>query len=943
MRATKFLPILLLITLVSILGCSNGGDMPMMPSDDLSGLGATPFQPGDRQEAQEAVEQYSGSHQLWGYYMVEVSEDHQDVSVIPLRNASQHFNVLNYLESSPCTNCLKIVTKDFPGGGVIDFGIQMRHPFPGQTYFSGFDVRGIAIFNASGTFPINNLKYSIRETGDAEIVNPDGYTHLYHVATQGSGTNGAQGYVKGSMSSPQAPDGTLNAYKNFYTSDNRNFFLAGDVLQRTYRVDPPVGAFVFGYAVDANWAPPQTQPVENVPDDFGLNANSPEAYDISVTVSDGLFSNGGSADVEIWVYDWQGFATIDSVKLEAPDLFGSLVEADFDSISGDHVAFTAEITNALGSVEGTYDMLIAVEDTANATSPDYLDLTAYEIVEVTVEEGLPNLDPIAIAEADETDITQGTTVNFDATASYDPDGAGIFLYEWDLDGDGAYDDEAGADLSIVSWEYLDVGDFDIDVKVWDALSATDTLDEKITISVEGDACAGHYPDAKAKADDYTPNVEVQVKFTDISTDPDGFGDLAYYEWDFTGEAEPYDPVYDPDSKETFYTYTVGGDFYMYHRVTDLANCVDELDVPLLIEVNGPPVAAGHADSYGITSGQQITFYSDATDPDGNGPINGDGYLWDLDGDPETGTDGYEEVGPIVVHQYYSPGTINIRHKVVDSKGLEDELDPIFQVVISPLGDVVVHLSEEEAMNPIGAEYDFRALFGDIGGTSIINYLDFDGPWDFTDLLPNTTFSQDILDKNDPTYSSHNSNWPSLQYYILQSGPSSLSGSLTEAVGAFSRSYTSPPDDGFQYNYGIIDVTPGMYDDVVFVPYNAMAWPIDKYTNQYDSFDWSALGVPIFTEVWTTGIGQGTVICEVNGVEESYNALLLKVVQRDVDQVLFTTLSHTISYRWISDDGLELAAITAVNAATNPDNWNAASGLITGNGTIRWLFTYDLGS
>ena len=168
-------------------------------------------------------------------------------------------------------------------------------------------------------------------------------------------------------------------------------------------------------------------------------------------------------------------------------------------------------------------------------------------------------------------------------------------------------------------------------------------------------------------------------------------------------------------------------------------------------------------------------------------------------------------------------------------------------------------------------------------------------------------------------------------------------SLTEALAAMRRSYTDPPDDGVQYTYGIVDITPGLYGTIVFDPWNIMEWPLDKYTNQYDTFDWTPIGVPVNTEVWTTALGQGTVIIEVNDQEEQYSALLIRVRQRDVEQMFMTVLADTVSYRWIADDGTELAAITAVNASTNPDNWNVASGLITGTGGIRWLYQFDLGS
>ncbi len=566
---------------------------------------------------------------------------------------------------------------------------------------------------------MHNLKYSISATGDGEVLNAEGYTHLYHVATYGSGTDGLQGYVKGSMSSPQSPDGTLNAYKKFYTSTNRNFLAAGDVKLVTYRVKRPVGSFVFGYAVDANWAIPENTPVEQIPEDFGMNANSPEAWQVSVTVGDGLFTDGGTADVDIWVYDWQGFSTIKGVKLESPDLFASLKDATFDTMGSGYVGYKATIANDLGAEAGTYDMLLAVEDNANDTAPDYLDLTAYQIVEVTVHQGIPNGAPVPMVEPSETNVLTGEEITFNASDSWDPDGDNIELWEWELDNtDGVnfdYDDIQGPNEMIVLWSYDEPGTYYVSLKIWDTPGAFGVLAEPIEITVEADPCFGHTPDCKLTVSDDAPNVGVQVKFTDISTDPDGFGDLAYYEWDFTGEAPPgYEPEYSPDSKEVFYTYTDGGDFYVYHKTWDNANCWDELNEPRLMEVNGPPVAVAEADYYEITAGMTVEFTSLSADPligdpDGNGSIPLGNFEWDFDYEDDTFT--VDDTGPIVYEVFTAPGTYIIQHRVEDVKGLDDILDTAIVIEVGALPDVVVHLSEEMAMNPMGAEYTFHNYFG----------------------------------------------------------------------------------------------------------------------------------------------------------------------------------------------------------------------------------------
>ncbi len=911
--------------------------------DDIPTLEAqTPQAPQLPQEERGSdTEGYQGSHNLWGFYLIEVSEDHLTSKVVPLREVAQHFNVLFYLESSPCNDCVKIVNQHPQGGGVVDFGVQVRHPFPGQLYFTGFDVRGIAIFNAAGHFPEHDLLYSIASEGDGEVLNPDGFTHLYYVDTYGSGPNGFQGYIKGSMAGPKNPTGTLNAYKNYYSSENRHFFAAGGAKEIHYLIDLPQGALVFGYAVDANWAIPQNKPVDQVPDDFGLNANSPEAYQVSVTVGDTLTENTSQTNAEIWVYDWQGLDTIGSVQLEAPDLFSGVVDAAFDGLSSNYVVYKTMISNALGAAEGKYDMLVAVEDTENESAPDYLDLTAYQIAKVNVSKGVPNQPPVAIAHADKTEIKVGEEVNFDGSDSYDPEDGPVSLYKWDLDGDGVFNEGLGD--ATPSWVYNTPGQFTVDLEVWDSQNLTDTLDPpKIVITVTSDPCVGHTPNANGVTNEDNPNIMEEIEFTDISTDPDGFGDLAFFEWDLDGDHTngPNLDGYETFSKNPKWTYTEGGDVLVYHRVTDNENCVDVMDDPITINVNGPPVVDAEADQYNVDVGTTVIFTSLSVDDDGNGPLTK--WEWDLDNDGIYG----DKTGEITSEQFLSPGTYPIGLKVTDAGGLFAELSPKLQIVVAQPADVVVHLDEEEAMNPVGASYVFFNRWGAVGGTSLINYLDYDGPWDFTGLFGNGVFYQDIINKNDSSVSGYNSNWPSVQYYIRQEGPDSLSGSPSIAVGATSRSYDVPPHDGTMYTYGVVDMSTG--DVLKFNPASEQLYPLNKFTNQYFTYETEipSLSLTVDSETWITALGQGTVTILKDSVPTQYTCLLLKVHQLEtiiIDPLPPQTLEDVVSYRWIADDGTEIAGITALNSpAIGVNNWNSLTGLIEGNGNIRWLDHFDLG-
>jgi glucose/arabinose dehydrogenase len=89
-----------------------------------------------------------------------------------------------------------------------------------------------------------------------------------------------------------------------------------------------------------------------------------------------------------------------------------------------------------------------------------------------------NQPPIASATANPTSGAVPLTVSFDGRSSSDPDGSTL-TYEWDLDGDGAFDDSTS---SQPTHTYDTAGDYKVGLRVTDGQGASDTLDQPLTIS-----------------------------------------------------------------------------------------------------------------------------------------------------------------------------------------------------------------------------------------------------------------------------------------------------------------------------------------------------------------------------------------------------------------------------------------------------------------------------
>ena len=653
-------------------GCSSTNN-PGLPSaiepDHSPGLAA--------QKITNQTSAGSRGHYLWAFYQFFVDLDDPDgpkLEAVPVRMGARHWNVLRFLEQGPCNDCIRIAGVTSSGTGTLLVDVEITHPFD-LANFTGFDVRGIVMFSGTHLFPEHVLITSDRSSGEGELVNADGFTFLYNGTTGGLGPNGLEGYIKGKYATQLTPNSTLNGYKRHISpgaAKTRNAFYAGGSLIETYELDMPDGPFVFGYAVDANWAPPSHKPVEDPMTDFPPEANCPEPWKIEVSdtpIDQGLTDHGGSTVLSMSVYDWQGKDTHELPLVECPELFDGLVEAQWVEDGDGFSTFEATVENQKLAPVGEYKCLIAVEDQENATSSDWMDLTAYQLYTLEVSEYVvQNHDPIACAEASPNPQTVCESVSFDAACSTDPDGEeDIVLYEWDFDSDGTYGDKLGL---TTTWVWYEVGTYYVQLRVTDSQAATDILDEPLEVVIEN-----ALPTAVAEAADYTVYAGEGIDFDGTSSHDNDCGQqsIVLHEWDFD-----YDGVFETDSQDAqpHHQYDSPGDYDVMLRVTDDEGGTSLLDAPLDIHVyeNLPPVAVAEAGKTSPFIGETVHF--DGTASHDNDCDSQEIVQWEWDWE----NDGvFDETGPTAGHQFDQPKKYEVQLRVTDDEGSTDTLDEPLEI------------------------------------------------------------------------------------------------------------------------------------------------------------------------------------------------------------------------------------------------------------------------
>ncbi len=363
---------LFILILFILVGCSDNPTSPA-PSTENPVLGESAS---------------SSSHQCLGFHMVEIDTESYSVEIIPLRSTEWHFNLTGVLNSTMGVSAAGVPSEHDPANGLFVFDITLAHPFDTSPQLAGFDVKGILI--TPGTYAVGSLVYAGAD--ETRLENADGYTRWWNPTEFTS--PGMLGYEDGILASAPASalTATINPYKLFadilYPTSNlgsvcyepldsdqgRAVFTAGSSNTRRYEIRFPMDPgplVVYGYAIDCAWNPPSPNPPGEVPDDFPMNANQPEAYRIGIkTVANTLYYDdefgvgGGVLRLEIGVFDWQGQAAgnippeIDAVRIIAPDLMPSGVDGILQYKTAEKAVYMADLTGVAEPSEAGETLVI---------------------------------------------------------------------------------------------------------------------------------------------------------------------------------------------------------------------------------------------------------------------------------------------------------------------------------------------------------------------------------------------------------------------------------------------------------------------------------------------------------------------------------------------------------------------------------------------------------
>ena len=515
-----------LIFALFVVSCSGGGSAPISP--DLKTVEKNPAET-------------TANANLWGVWDVTIDPVAGIAEAVPIRGAEFTADVVQFMQPPKSSKQLLSIyldpSSDFPSGHVIT-DVTFTHPFPGLDTYTGFDVRGVCIGDGEISGIIDPDIFYAGED-DLRILNADGLTRWFN-PSEFSTYETLFGFTKGKLGTPSVSwTATLNGYKyfcnglgkdddlaDFFTNPScpnpRGYFSSGNSLTRHYDLQfPVVGGtpqFKFQYAVVANWMKPLVDPPANIPDDFSIDANCPEAFAFYASDQSDMYyldgvGSGGSLKLDLKIYDHQGAADlsayadeISAIHLETPDglidgnaatFEGAELAAAFAGISGNAIEYSLTVDGVIPYAVGDFPVMVIIE----SADPDSYDsgfpafayptdakLASYFMASVHVGDEVPFLDPVAVASITSpiSDYYKGDHLKFDASESYDPDNDppttdGIVDYEWDWDNDGTFDEESTDPTAVHTWD--DTGVYYVQLRVTDDEGMTDTLDQPIEIEV----------------------------------------------------------------------------------------------------------------------------------------------------------------------------------------------------------------------------------------------------------------------------------------------------------------------------------------------------------------------------------------------------------------------------------------------------------------------------
>jgi PKD repeat protein len=309
----------------------------------------------------------------------------------------------------------------------------------------------------------------------------------------------------------------------------------------------------------------------------------------------------------------------------------------------------------------------------------------------------------AIVSVDPAIAAPGEPVTIDASQSTsDVLGEPPATYDFDLDGDGAYEPRADASDPVETLAYGAVGHHLVHVRVTAQDGSTDVADIDVVVT--------HPPTADISVPAGPLHRDTPITLDGSgSSDPDG--PIAIYEWAEDGAAfASGDPTHDV-------SLATPGDHHVALRVTDADGGTATTTATVTID-NRPPTAGFTVVDAPLT-GQATHFSATAgSDPDGDAIA---AYHWDF-GDGTSVT----TATAAATHTYATPGARTVTLTVTDSQGADSApATRLLTVVQAPIARIVPDAEPATAGVPV--TFDGATSTGTDATSAITRYQwDLDG-------------------------------------------------------------------------------------------------------------------------------------------------------------------------------------------------------------------------
>jgi PKD repeat protein len=283
-------------------------------------------------------------------------------------------------------------------------------------------------------------------------------------------------------------------------------------------------------------------------------------------------------------------------------------------------------------VPGVYTVTLIVTDDDGAS----------DSISQTIQIGPTNQSPTAAFGFSPTNPAVNAWVQFDGSASSDPDGS-IASYLWNF-GDGS------TGTGTVAWHrFSSPGTYQVILTVQDNDGATDMTTQTVQVG-----STNLPPTAAFTFSPTNPAVNAWVQF-DGSASSDADGSVASYAWDFGDGSSGTGAV-------AWHRFTASGTYLVTLTVVDNDGAQDATSQSVIVgTAQQPPVAAFTYSPTSPTVGQPILLNGQSS-YDADGTIVS--YSWDLNGDGSDDLSG--SIGQVT---YQSTGTVLVRLTVVDNDGL----------------------------------------------------------------------------------------------------------------------------------------------------------------------------------------------------------------------------------------------------------------------------------